>query len=495
VKEVTVISSLQIEAMVDITQDASQSMRDVAVVNDDGKQALADAVFEVRENLGEVTVSWDAPTGEGVTAPSNLKAEYGGVPQTAKAGFSFAAASLQSYNIYRSIKPDAQESGSLVGNAPAGTTTFNDNVPHDGNYYYQATAVFNEGESDPSNEAVANVDPLEGTVPIVLDVEDQQLAGEEFWVDLMLGDEDNPAEDLFGLSLSMNYTQTEYIDVVTPHTANVIPGDFLGSDVVFFPVVDETTGKVSAGITRKAGQSGVNGSGTVLKVKFKIDPNTPDGTVVQLTMTEKTANDAAGASIGLYAIGKTVAITRSIGTPTFDPSPGTHNTKQYVTIRCATSEVTIRYTMDGSEPAESSSEYTAPILVSETKTLKARAYKVGWPPSDIATGTYTILRTGIDESETSIPTAFVLQQNYPNPFNPITTIAYSIPKSSHVKLEIYNLMGAKIKTLVSAQMDPGQHTVQWDTRDEYGSSVSGGMYLYRMQAGSYVEVRKMLLIR
>jgi len=94
-----------------------------------------------------------------------------------------------------------------------------------------------------------------------------------------------------------------------------------------------------------------------------------------------------------------------------------------------------------------------------------------------------------------IPVRFMLLQNYPNPFNPNTTIEYSIPKSVKsqlVKLMIFNLLGEKIRTLVNKKQNPGYYSVQWDSRTDSGKSVPSGLYIYQLQAGSVVEMKKML---
>jgi hypothetical protein len=95
------------------------------------------------------------------------------------------------------------------------------------------------------------------------------------------------------------------------------------------------------------------------------------------------------------------------------------------------------------------------------------------------------------------PTAFALAQNVPNPFNPSTTIRFSIPnrRDAKVALVIYNTMGQRVRTLVDGTMDSGVHSVVWDGRDGLGRKVGAGVYLLQMEAGDFVEVRKMVLIR
>jgi hypothetical protein len=95
----------------------------------------------------------------------------------------------------------------------------------------------------------------------------------------------------------------------------------------------------------------------------------------------------------------------------------------------------------------------------------------------------------------AIPTVFALEQNYPNPFNPSTTIRYQIPNDASVNLVIYNVQGQKIRTLISKEQKAGYYSAVWDGRNEAGQTVSSGLYLYRVQAGSFVATQKMLMLK
>ncbi|MCD6249554.1 MAG: T9SS type A sorting domain-containing protein [candidate division Zixibacteria bacterium] len=101
----------------------------------------------------------------------------------------------------------------------------------------------------------------------------------------------------------------------------------------------------------------------------------------------------------------------------------------------------------------------------------------------------------VDDDPYNLPTEFALGQNYPNPFNPTTMIEFDLPKSSAVRLEIYNITGQKVRTLVSGQLAVGRQSVEWDGRDTSGRRVSSGIYLYRLTAGEFVQTRKMLLLK
>jgi photosystem II stability/assembly factor-like uncharacterized protein len=88
------------------------------------------------------------------------------------------------------------------------------------------------------------------------------------------------------------------------------------------------------------------------------------------------------------------------------------------------------------------------------------------------------------------PSRYSLSQNYPNPFNPSTTISYSLPAASHVSLTVFDLLGREVAVLVNDRMEPGVHEVRFDA-----SGLASGVYLYKLEAGSFVQTRKLMLLR
>ena len=96
---------------------------------------------------------------------------------------------------------------------------------------------------------------------------------------------------------------------------------------------------------------------------------------------------------------------------------------------------------------------------------------------------------------TSAPKRFALHPNHPNPFNPHTTITYDVARTGTVRLCIYSLAGQYIRTLVDGERTAGSHSLTWDGTDDAGQDVASGVYLCRMETGTYTRVRKMLLIR
>jgi hypothetical protein len=115
--------------------------------------------------------------------------------------------------------------------------------------------------------------------------------------------------------------------------------------------------------------------------------------------------------------------------------------------------------------------------------------------SDIGAFYYPLPVGADDDASGNLPSHYSLIQNYPNPFNPVTIIQYSLPKRSHVTIEVYNLLGQKVRILIDGEESAGTYTVTWDGTSLSGESVSTGIYFYRFQAGDYVETKKMLLLK
>ncbi len=142
---------------------------------------------------------------------------------------------------------------------------------------------------------------------------------------------------------------------------------------------------------------------------------------------------------------------------------------------------------------------------------------------DVATGTWMIIASDdelnteagngpftltIDAAALSVdkvelmPDFFALHPNYPNPFNPVTTIAYDIPEAADVRIDIYDILGQKVRTLVNSMHEAAFHKVVWNSRDDYGKSVPSGMYIYRITATdpssgktNFTKARKLVMIK
>jgi len=95
----------------------------------------------------------------------------------------------------------------------------------------------------------------------------------------------------------------------------------------------------------------------------------------------------------------------------------------------------------------------------------------------------------------ALPTVFALHQNYPNPFNPTTQIKYDLPEDAMVSITIYDVMGRRVKSLVSTTQSAGYRSIQWDATNNLGEPVSAGMYIYMIQAGEFRQTKKMVLLK
>ena len=95
----------------------------------------------------------------------------------------------------------------------------------------------------------------------------------------------------------------------------------------------------------------------------------------------------------------------------------------------------------------------------------------------------------------AVPEEYQLSQNYPNPFNPSTTISFSLPVEGNVVLNIYDITGRLVATLVNDNMSSGHHSVTWDGIDMIGENVSAGLYIYSLQAEGVALTRKMVLMK
>jgi hypothetical protein len=98
--------------------------------------------------------------------------------------------------------------------------------------------------------------------------------------------------------------------------------------------------------------------------------------------------------------------------------------------------------------------------------------------------------TDVRNTENMVVKEFALEQNYPNPFNPTTVINFSLPKASDVQLSVYNILGEKITELVNGKMVAGNHSVNFNA-----TNLASGMYIFRIQAGNFVSVKKMMLLK
>jgi len=112
-------------------------------------------------------------------------------------------------------------------------------------------------------------------------------------------------------------------------------------------------------------------------------------------------------------------------------------------------------------------------------------------------GVYRLMKQSaiLDDDLEDIPADYLVSQNYPNPFNQSTTIEYTLPVRSEVTIDVFNILGEKVKSLFYGILTSGRHSISWDGTNEKGKTAGTGIYFYRVKSGEYIQVRKMMLLK
>ena len=113
-------------------------------------------------------------------------------------------------------------------------------------------------------------------------------------------------------------------------------------------------------------------------------------------------------------------------------------------------------------------------------------------------GGFSYIRTpvvslGLDDKLN--PIRFFVSNNYPNPFNPVTTLRYDLPENSMVNIRVYDMLGRQVKELVNNYQNAGFKSIIWNATNDFGKPAAAGVYLYKIQAGDYVQIKKMVLLK
>jgi hypothetical protein len=115
---------------------------------------------------------------------------------------------------------------------------------------------------------------------------------------------------------------------------------------------------------------------------------------------------------------------------------------------------------------------------------------------NVIIGTAGFVSENIAQWKAAMPDKYALHQNYPNPFNPATTIQYELPSQSQVSLEVYNILGERVRTLIDGEIHAAdKYTLHFDGKNQYGEQLTSGVYFYRMKADNFVNSKKMILLK
>ncbi len=155
---------------------------------------------------------------------------------------------------------------------------------------------------------------------------------------------------------------------------------------------------------------------------------------------------------------------------------------------------TLSYSWSVNSVAQSGHDSTFTTTLPNTRSNVSVQVVVSDKGGLTATQTWSFLVTAV-EKQPGVPTKFALDQNYPNPFNPTTVISFDVPKLSAVRIVVYDILGREVRTLMNNTMSAGTYHVTWDGLNNEGRQVSTGIYFYRMEAGNFISMKKMLLLK
>ncbi len=175
-----------------------------------------------------------------------------------------------------------------------------------------------------------------------------------------------------------------------------------------------------------------------------------------------------------------------------DPAGGIFQDSVIVSLSHIQNQARIYFTLDGSTPTEESSLYIEPIEINEDTILKAVAIMEGWLPSPVLEASYEIIPTSIQDPTPPVATTR-LYPAYPNPFNPSTNIRFALAEAALSSIEIFNVKGQRVRTLMQGYMAPGEYSLEWNGRDDGGVVCASGIYFYSLRTPSNVETRTMMM--
>ena len=401
---------------------------------------------------------------------------------------------------------------------------------------------------------VPDAGPSEEKPPCLKIITDSpsQPAGVPFIVSVQVGDEEHPVSDLFSISFKLNYSNTEIIDVEAPAAENIEVGDLLSEDAVFSSNVDDTKGQISIDASKEAG---IDGYGVVAKIKLISTPDITEDTIVEWTLSDATAQDANGSPIQLAVEKAQVTITKAEIPTGISVWPGDTDNNGIVDGRDVL-PVGMYWKKTGAARSPASTTWEAqqatPWMPQEAAYADAdgngiidgrdilpiganwkKTHPGGTPVAPCFANIYDtridhakylsayqmmlkvleenpigkdaidlkqVLKELIALAAKPIPLENRLEQNFPNPFNPETWIPYQLAQDADVVIELYDVSGRLVRTLSLGRKEAGMYLTKdaaahWDGRNSAGEKASSGIFFYRIKAGAFSALRKMVIIK
>jgi hypothetical protein len=412
---------------------------------------------------GSVTVQWTKSADDQVLTIVNSPAVG---PNNV-----FRTAGVAGYNVYRKVNDGAYQ---LVGKASTGETSFSDQTVFNGVRYTYSVSPYdsdNESATELENSAMAirnNAVAVDGTPVYGLFGADNRVGYDDFFI----------FADHFGLAVG----QEAFEPAFDLSRNNRIDYDDFFVFAENFGQVVQIAGKVVPTM------AGLNSDASFYLDAGAALPRIGEDMTIAVSLEEFVEVKAYGLTVSYDS-----EVLEFVGTQVQDNILGGTELATPQTIARGEGEV---YVAAFGDVASSEGNLGLELIFRAKSEIEDSYIEIS--SGAIQDGSYGInqITTPTSVRIETRPDVYALQNNYPNPFNPETTIKYQLPEAGEVTLEIYNMLGQVVNTLVNDYQTAGRYVIQWDATNNNGQSLSSGVYFYRISAGGeFQSIKKMLLLK
>jgi hypothetical protein len=411
---------------------------------------------------GSVTVQWAKSADDQVFTIVN--------PQAVGTSNVFTTAGVTGYNVYRKVNDGAFQ---LVGKAGSGETSYTDQTVFNGVRYTYTVSPYdldNEAGTALENSAMAvrnNAVAADGTPVLGLFGADTRVDYDDFFI----------FADHFGLSAGAEAYEPAFD--LSPNNQIDYDDFFVFAD--YFGKAIQVAGKVVPTM------AGLNSD-----ARFYLDaglelPRVGEDMTIAVSLEEFVEVKAYGLTVAFDA-----ELLEFVGTNVEDNILGESELSTPQVIARGEREVYVAAFGD----VASQGDLSIDLIFRAKSEIEASYIEIS--SGALQDGSYGLnqITTPASVRIETRPDVYALQNNYPNPFNPETTIKYQLPEAGEVTLEIYNMLGQVVNTLVNDYQTAGRYVIQWDATNNNGQSLSSGVYFYRISAGEeFHSIKKMLLLK